>query len=281
MRFLFLASWLLAWNLPWNLQADPATAGSFDKVFIVVFENTSLEKALKSPFLTKLATEGALLKNFYAVARPSQPNYIAMVAGDTLRCASNDKINLNFPSIADLLEKKGKSWKSYVESYPGNCFRGEAHKTYARKHSPFISFKSIYTNPERCKRIVNASELKKDIEGNTLPDYSFYVPDMMNSGHDTSVDHIDKWYSTTFGPYLKDARFMKGMLLITTFDEGNLEDTTNHIYTSFYGAGVKAGATSNQKYNFYNLLKTIEGRWDLGNLGQQDAVAQPIHDIFQ
>ena len=45
---------------------DALAGGPFQKVFIVVLENTAYEDALAQPFLRDLAASGALLTNFFA-----------------------------------------------------------------------------------------------------------------------------------------------------------------------------------------------------------------------
>jgi hypothetical protein len=48
-----------------------------------------------------------------------------------------------------------------------------------------------------------------------------------------------------------------------------------------YGAGIKAGATSNILYNHYSILRTIEDAFGLGTMADQDEVATPIKEIWQ
>ena len=275
---LFLIGLLLL--LPFSNFIEARTS-RFEKVFIVIFENTNYQDAAARPFFLKLASEGATLKNFHAETHPSQPNYIALISGSQNGCTGNGSINIDALNITDLLAKKGKSWKVYAEAYPGKCFLGDNSTTYARRHNPFVSFKSIQSNVDKCSRIVDASELAGDIEKGNLSDYSFYIPDVRNDGHDTGVAFADTWYSARFGPLLKDARFMKGMLLVSTFDESGPFEPTNHIYTSLYGAGVKPGASSNTHYTHYDLLRTIEDAWDLGVMSTQDKAAVSIADVWQ
>lgn len=60
----------------------------------------------------------------------------------------------------------------------GNCSTGSSYGTYRRKHNPFISFENIAQNATRCANIVNADELDKDIENNTVPQFVFFTPDV-------------------------------------------------------------------------------------------------------
>jgi hypothetical protein len=253
----------------------------FNKVMIVIFENADFQDVVNQPFFKKLGTEGALLTNFHAETHPSQPNYIALISGSTQGCKNDSNINIDAPNLADLLEEKGKTWKVYAESYPGNCFKGATSGTYVRKHNPFISFKSIQNDPERCSHIVDASELQNDIDNNTLPTFSFYVPDLNNDGHDTSPKFADNWYSQTFGPHLKNPHFIEGMLLVSTFDESSLLEPTNRIYTSFYGEGIRPNSSTAEKYTHYNLLRTIEDNFALEPMTSNDKNAKAVTGIWK
>ena len=255
--------------------------GQFKKVMVVVFENTDFAVALNQPFFAKLAHEGALLTNFTAEIHPSQGNYIAMISGDTQGVTNDKTMDLSGKTLVDLLEAKGKTWKVYLEGYPGNCFTGSISGNYARKHNPFISFKNIQSNPARCSHLVSATQLNTDVQAGTVPDYSFYVPDLKNDGHDTGAPFADAWYSRTFGPRLLDPRFMKDLLLVSTFDESGKGSSGNHVYTSLYGSMVIPASTSGASVSHYDLLRTIEDGLAIGNLGLNDAQATAVTGIWK
>ena len=119
MKRLLLAGFVLL------TAASPANARApFQRVLIVVLENTDYENAVAQPFLRDLAARGALLSNAFAVTHPSFPNYVAPTAGSTYGLTSNGEVTLDVPHIGDLLEGAGRSWKVYAEGYPGNCFLG-------------------------------------------------------------------------------------------------------------------------------------------------------------
>ena len=258
-----------------------AAMPSFRKVMIVVFENTSYSRALGLPFFSTLAKQGALLKNSHGVTHPSQPNYVAMIAGDTLGVTSDTLIDLDGRTIADLLEQNGKSWKAYADAYPGACYLDYAKRPYVRKHLPFLSFKNIQSTPGRCGKIVNSDALKADIQAGTLPDYSFFVPDLNHDGHDTSAKIADQWAGETLGPLLKDRRFMDGLLLVVSFVEDDGVTTENHIYTVLVGDSVQAGSVSDTRYDHYSVLRTIEDAWKLGTLQKNDLKALPIMGVWK
>ena len=260
--------------------AEALAPGPFQKVFIVVLENTAYENALAQPFLRDLAASGALLTNFFAETHPSFPNYVALTAGSTYGLTSNAAVTLDVSHVGDLLERAGRTWKAYAEGYPGGCFLGASAGAYVRKHVPFLSFENVQTNPARCQRIVDASALASDVENGTLPDYGLYIPDLNNDGHDTGVAFADAWLARTFGPWLQDPRFTGGLLFVVTFDESSAA-TPNHVYTVLHGPGVVPGSTSAARYDHYSLLRTIEDTFGLGTLGEHDATASAIAGVWR
>jgi hypothetical protein len=265
-------------------SVPPATAGGargkyFDRVITVVFENTGYQNAMKQPFFAQLAGQGANFTRFSAETHPSQANYIALTSGSLQGVKGDGKYNLGVRHIADLLEEGGHTWKVYAEGYPGGCYLGTTKGRYARKHNPFISYVNIQRSPARCANVVNASQFYTDAAAGNLPEYVFYVPDLSNDGHDTGAAYADAWYRKSFGPLLNDPKAMAGTLLVTTFDE-NEGAAGNFIYTTLYGEMVKSGPSA-APLNHYSLLRLVEDNWDLGNLGREDARANPLPDIWR
>jgi hypothetical protein len=255
-------------------SADP----SRKKVFMIVLENTDASSAIQQPFLAQLAAKGALLKNYSAITNPSQPNYIGLTSGGTWGIADDNNHTVDVRHIGNLIEEKGLTWKSYAEGYPGGCNLSASVGTYYRKHEPFLSYANVQTDANRCAKVVNSSQLATDVASGALPNFSLYVPDINNDGHDTGVAYADNWLSTTISPLLNDPNFMKNNLVIVTFDEGS---QANQVYTVLYGDAIVPGSTSSQATGHYGLLATIEQYLGLGSLGQADASAQPITGIWK
>lgn len=257
----------------------PALASNFNKVLVIVFENTEYSNAIKQPFFSSLAKEGALLTNFKAAIHPSQGNYIAMVAGTTFNIAHDKPIDLNERHLGDLLEEAKKDWRLYAEDYPGNCFLGKTSGDYARKHVPFLSFVNVQKNPSRCAKVVEGIQFLNDFEAGTLKDFSMYIPNLKNDGHDTGITFGDRWFKQNFNSFLHSPKFPKDLLVVVTFDEGTTPN--NQIYTLLYGANVMPGTKSARPYNFYSLLKTYEDALGLSSLNKNDMDAQLIDDVWK
>ncbi len=279
MKKILLAIAFLMGGAPLAFAGAPS-GHYFDRAIIVVFENTNYADAMKQPFFKHLADIGANFSNFTALTHPSQGNYIALTSGSVNGVTGDGNYDLNVTNVADLLEAKGLTWKVYAEAFPGHCYSGGSSGKYARKHNPFISYVDIQKNAARCANIVEASQFAKDSANGTLPNYAFYVPNTDNDGHNTGVAFADKWYGQKFSPYLNNPQFMSNTVLLTTFDESGHSSPNNQIYTSIVGSMVKPGLISDH-LTIESLLNLIEDNWDLGDLGKQDATANPIPDIWK
>jgi phospholipase C len=269
-------------NIParYSTQLRPRSWDKIKHVVTIVLENTSAKDALKQPYLSSLLVQGAYLSQYYAVAHPSQPNYIALVSGSVFHVKDDNDYDINAKHIGNLLVEKGLTWASYAEAYPGHCYLGTREKTYVRKHEPFISFKNVQTDPLECAKIFSGEQFFKDLASNQLPTYAFYVPDMNNDGHDKGPAFADLWLKNTFGSVFDDQKVMSDTLFILTFDEDDYHGS-NHVYMLFLGAGVKKGTRSVERYTHYSTLKTIEDIFHLGTLNQHDRDAPPISDIWR
>lgn len=259
-------------------EAANWTAGhAFDHVLVVVLENRDYSEVVNDPYLRSLAARGALLTNFHGVAHPSYPNYLAMIGGSTFGVEGDTQRDIDGRMLADLLEPAGLTWTQYAEDYPGGCYtKATSGKLYARKHVPFMSFRSVQTNPIRCANVVSASRFDRA----HLPSYAFYTPNMQNDGHDAETAHAITWLKGFLEPILADTVTMRSTLIEVTFDESAHYSGTNQIYTVLLGGAIRPGVTSAQPLNHYSMLRTVEANFGLGTLGAE-AKEAPIVGVWR
>uniref|UniRef100_A0A8H7NJH3 Acid phosphatase n=1 Tax=Bionectria ochroleuca TaxID=29856 RepID=A0A8H7NJH3_BIOOC len=189
---------------------------AFDRVVYIWFENENYEKAIGDPNFAQFASQGILLNNYFGVTHPSEPNYMAAVAGDYFGM-ENDNFNRadrNISTVIDLLEQAGISWAHYQEDMPYSGFEGQAWKNqkngandYVRKHNPAIFHDSVTFSEQRLSQIKNLSMIDtsksmfhKDLKENKLPQWMFITPNMTSDGHDTSVTVAGNWCKTFLTP---------------------------------------------------------------------------------
>ncbi|KAG0289846.1 hypothetical protein BGZ96_006682 [Linnemannia gamsii] len=258
---------------------------AFDHIFIVFLENTDYDLANSDPTLRSLFKSGVVLNNFHGVTHPSQPNYLAAIAGDYFDYDDDGTHNLDtsYKTVVDLLEDKGLTWRSYQENMPSVCYTGSSSKSlYYRKHNPFISFDLISKNATRCKNVVPSTQLQTDLNAGYLPNYSFYTPNIKNDGHDTTVAYASKWFSGFLAPLLSNPTFNNNTLVVLTFDEADdYTDETNHVLGMLLGDAVKHinNTVDSTFYTQYSLISTVTSNWGLGNLGRFD-VYKPLSNVF-
>lgn len=263
------------------LAQNIENAGHFKKVVWLVFENTNYNKALAQTDFKNLTQNGVLFTNLRAEVHPSQGNYIAMIAGSTLGVSNDNVIDLKESHVGDLLEKFGMKWKTYAENYPGNCFKGKSSGDYYRKHVPFMSFANVSQDSARCLNIEDESNFLDDFSKGTLPEFSMYIPNIKNDGHDTGVDFAGKWLTKKFGSILANPSGLGDVLFIVTFDESGLLSPKNQIFTVLVGANIKTGFQNDQVLSHPALLKMIEDELGIGNLGREDSTSPRIDGIWK
>jgi hypothetical protein len=255
----------------------PFTKPQVSKVVLIIFENKNSDPVREQCFFRKLAKEGADFTQFYAIAHPSQPNYIALISGSTDGVRGDLDVRLDRPHLGQKL----KSWKSYAEGYPKNpnakCDLGTPIGRYARRHEPFLSFADIQDSPT-CEHITDLEDFFRDAKAHQLPDFSLVIPDLDHDAHDKPIQFANAWFEEKFSPVLEDAEFKRDVLFIVTFDENDdnfLKKTGNLIYTVFWGGAVTP-QTVTGVYDHYDLLRTLEEIFDVSPMTQNDRNARPI-----
>jgi phosphatidylinositol-3-phosphatase len=261
---------------------------NFDHIILIMLENKpfSVINSSQMPLLQGLAEQNVLLSSYYAIAHPSLPNYIALISGSTQGITSDcTTCFLNQPNLADEIEASGRTWKAYLEDMPSPCFIGDSGK-YAQKHNPFIYFDSIRLNAARCDRsILPLTSLDSDLVNKQLPNFSFIMPNLCNSGHDCSAAVADNWISAMVTRLQASPALGNNSLIIVAFDEGSDKDPTSccglpspaggHVAVMLISPTALPDMTDNSTYSHYSLLKTILTAWNLPDLGAS-AQAQPI-----
>jgi phospholipase C len=217
-----------------------------------------------------------MFQNMFAETHPSQGNYVAMISGFTYNIKNDKNVDLDGMHIGDLLEAKKLTWKVYAEDYPGNCFLKSTSGKYARKHVPFLSFTNVTTNPKRCSYIQDTSQFESDVKNKKLPEYSLYIPNLKDDGHDSPTSFAGQWFVNNFQSILDKK---EDILFVITFDEGN-STKKNQIYTVLIHPKISPNSVNTQTLNHVSLLKMIEDEFDLGNLGQGDLTAEKIDSLW-
>ncbi|MHB8148498.1 MAG: alkaline phosphatase family protein [Vulcanimicrobiaceae bacterium] len=214
-------------------RSDASPMGARDRampryahIFVIVEENKDYAQIIGSrhaPAINALAKKYGNATNYYAVAHPSEPNYVAMIGGstfgirdddayyckphDTRYCPGSDDAGfvdhtIDGPNLATQLQAAGLTWKDYDESIPkpGSLavVAADPHAldvphnliVYASKHSGFINFASVQNDPRRAEHLVGFNQLASDLHDGSVPNFAFIIPNICNEMHGDGLLHF-------------------------------------------------------------------------------------------
>ncbi len=259
----------------WSVIAHAAP----DHVVIVVEENKSFRQIIGSPdapYINALARKGALFTQSFAVAHPSQPNYLALFAGSTFGVADDRcPLERSDANLASELARKGLTFRIFSESLPSIGYAGCIHGAYFRKHNPAVNWQGSNVTAE-----MNAPFSAFPRDYSKLPTVAFVVPNQLNDMHDgtaaIAIRRGDAWLKENIGPYVQWAE-KHNSLLILTWDEDD-DSSNNHIATIFIGPMVRSGSVGT-RIDHYGVLRTLTDLYGLRPLGKS-AERTPVAGIW-
>lgn len=273
----------------------------YDHVFVIVEENHGFSDVIGNPAapnLNALAQQYGLATNYYGVAHPSEPNYVAMLGGNTFGVKDDNPYYLNRvdkPSLISQLDNAGTSWKAYLQGlphpgyqgicYPANC-NGAPDKDplYVSKHNPIPNF-TTSLNAKDWSRQVPIEQLRTDLAHGTVPAFNLVVPDECHDQHgdppycvdsgapgDPQDQRLvatgDQYLGQLVGSITGAGFWAKGNNAIAVvYDEGNDNAggggrAATVVVTSHGPRKVQDPTT----YNHYSLLQTLQQSFGLGCL---------------
>jgi phosphatidylinositol-3-phosphatase len=255
---------------------------AFEHVLVIVFENKGPHAVFgnrEAPTFNSLAGRYALLPRYSSITHPSLPNYLALVSGSTHGVRSDcTSCIVSGPSLADTLERAGKTWKTYAEGLPRPGFTGCCSGRYAKRHVPFLYFRRVVTRPARLRRVVPLSRLSSDVAARRLPDFSLVVPDLCHDMHDCPVSAGDAWLGRFLRSHLRSSQFAHAVVFVV-FDEPPAGEGML-VPALAVGPVVRPGSVFARPTSHYGLLRTIEDALGLARLGAS-ARAAPITGIWR
>jgi hypothetical protein len=247
-------------------------------VFTIVLENKNFAEtfgeASPAPYLADtLTAKGQLLTQYHGTGHFSLGNYITMISGQSENpttqadCRSFTELRpgtigpdgqalgsgcvypATVQTVADQLERAGRTWRGYMEDM-GNDLRRDRTATcshpeiggadptqaatptdqYATRHNPFVYFHSVIDDQLSCgSHVVNLKRLRADLrKPRRTRNFSFITPDLCSDGHDANCPDtselggyggIDAFLRRWVPRILKSKAFERDGLLIVAFDE--------------------------------------------------------------
>jgi hypothetical protein len=295
------------------LTPPASTAPRFDHVFLIFMENENYSRKSNrkdrgagivgnrhAPYLNSLLPLGTSLARSFAITHNSDPNYIAVAAGQTFGHSSGSgappanciaTCTFNATSLIDELDGAGEPWKQYVQSQKGDCDT-KSHGNYEPDDVPFYYFARMKNDSNYCQAHWQPlTQLFSDLQSTaTTPSFVWADADGCDDMEDCGIEAGDTWLSETVPAIMASPAWtQQRSLLVITWDEdggdapgGFGKGQTNQIPTFLLGSRglVKAGYSSSVRYDHYSTGRTIEAALGLAAMTANDRYATPINDAF-
>jgi acid phosphatase len=264
----------------------PAGQPTFSHVVLVVEENHSYSEVIGNssmPYLNGLASQYGLATQFFADAHPSIPNYLMLTTGLTETFDDGFTGTINDDNVVRELVKAGKTWKAYAESLPQGASPNIDAGGYVRRHNPFTFLSDVQNDSSQAANIVPFTQFSADLASNSLPQYSFILPNLVNDAHDGTLATADAWLQTNIAPLISNPAFQSSGLLIITFDEGSQADL-NHgggqVATLIISSSAKKGFQSKTLYQHQSTLRLILSSSGINTFPGLAGVAPDMTEFF-
>jgi hypothetical protein len=262
-------------------RADAGRVPHFGRVAVMFLENRDYGQIIGSPqapYLNRLARHGALATDYFAVAHPSLPNYMALTTGSTQGVGSDcNSCETSAPSFAGQLQAAHIPWKAYFEGIPAPGYSGPGVGDYSKHYNPFAYSEQVGEGAVARGHVVGFGSLERDLRRHTLPRFSWITPDLLHDGHSGPVRASDRFASRLV------PRVVKGLgpdgVLFVTWDEarGLTGPHGGRVALIATGPGARHHVRVNADANHYSLLATLEAGMRLPALG--NAVTASIHPL--
>ena len=192
------------------------------------------------PYLNGLANQYGLATNYFANQHASLGDYFILTTGASAQLDPQGEYGgvITADNMVRELAAAGKTWKSYAENLPNVGYTGATVYPYVKRHNPFAYIQDVVSSPAQTNNLVPFTQFADDLKNNTLPNYSYLLPNLLDDMHDCPAggqncavtDKLaagDKWLRTNIDPLINSPVFQNDGLLVIVFDEAELTDTTN------------------------------------------------------
>jgi hypothetical protein len=247
------------------------TPARYAHVIWILMENKDASQIIGSqaaPYVNSLRAACGSASDYHAIMHPSLPNYIALTSGGT-QGISDDADPSSHRLQARSIFEQVRSWKTYAESMPGACVLHSSGE-YAVRHNPATYY--LRLRRTLCARDVpmgttGSGALHRDLVRNTLPRFSFLVPNVCNDQHDCGVQTGDAWLRKWVPALVRSRAYRAGRTAIfITWDENDGRGG-NRIPLVAIAPSIRRGKVVRAHLSHYALLRGTEAMLGLRYLG--------------
>ena len=256
------------------------------RVFLVVEENHSFSDVIGNssmPYINGLASQYSMGTQYFADAHPSIPNYFMLTAGQPESLNNAFTGTVTDDNLVRELIKANKTWRTYPESLPSVGYTGGDVYPYFKHHDPFVYLSDV-VGTAQANNVVPFSQFSSDLGSDSLPDFSFIVPNVLDDAHDGTLAAADQWLSAHIDPLIKSSAFQSGGVLIIVFDEAEDADLSHgggQVPFIIVGPQIKSGYRSSHLYQHQSTLRLVLSTLGINSFPGAAASAPDMGEFFK
>lgn len=265
-------------------KTSAQTMGHYDDGDIPYYWNVADNFTLFDRFFTSARAGSVTNHMYWMTGTPGNRN------GEVIPAKGFGKL----PTIFDRLERRGISWKVYVQNYdPRITFRA---KILGDRGSqivwvPLLDYARYIDNPRLFAHIVPIEQYYEDLRRGTLPAVSYVAPSGASEHPPGSIKAGETFVRTMINALMRSSSWSSSAFTWSYDDWGGWYDHVRPPKVDRFGYGFRApallvsayskrGYVSHRTLDFTSILKFIEDNWSLKPLASRDRRAQSIADAF-
>ncbi len=224
-------------------------------------------------------------------------------ATDTVELFNGSYVSpcFSYPTIADLLDAKGVSWRYYTGQNPEPS---QLETYWDGLVNSFAAVKHIYDSPEYQQKVVLRNSFFDDVAAGKLPAVSWITPNGNASDHAGIATTADGpyWVAEIYETIAQDPAYYGNTAIVVTWDDsGAWYDHVSppktlgplpapygayqgsvlgmRVPLIFIAANARPGVSHTVR-SFGSIIGFIEQNFSLGNLGAQDVGTDALADLY-
>jgi len=275
-----------------NATGMPRTApAKLKNIIVILLENENYGSvngaASIAPYIDSLATQCgqamAYNDDCFADNLVSLPHYLALTSGSNcntgldqtgMGCITDDGDATSHVLSTTSIFAQVTSWKAYQEAMPGACAPTSSGE-YAAKHNPAVYYSALAgcsaddvpiaaltcdptTTHTPCTP-APSNAFTDDLANDTLPQFAFVTPSLLNDMHDGTITQADNWLSTYMPLIFASKAYLRGDVAVQLlWDEQNTSTFGGPTPNVFISPYITAGTTSSTPMNHFSMLRAWE-----------------------
>jgi phospholipase C len=246
------------------------------------------------PFYWNVADEYVLFDHFFGAPSGGLAGRMSLIGGEADTSSSQVPTNGfgNLPTVFDALDKRGISWKYYVQNYdPQLTYRtmGQSDRGAAQvARVPLLAFDRFLDDPQRFSKIVDLDQYYEDTRNGTLPAVAYIATMSASERAPSSLQAGPRLVRGLVNILQQSDSWERSAFLITYDGWGGWYDHVPppddgygfRVPTLLISPYARRGYVDKTVLEHASILRFIRETFDLPAIGTRDTQANSLQSAF-